>query len=59
MPPKYASTRLSMPGNVTFYERLGYRVTGTEPHKKGPDIIVWFEKELPAVVAGQQTFGAG
>jgi GNAT superfamily N-acetyltransferase len=51
-------TRQSMPGNITFYERLSYRVTSTEPHKRGPDTIVWFEKELPAVVAGQQNAGA-
>jgi GNAT superfamily N-acetyltransferase len=52
-------TRRSMPGNITFYERLAYRVTGTEPHKKGPDTIVWFEKELPSEVAGQQNIEAG
>jgi len=51
-------TRRSMPGNIAFYKRLGYRVFSTEPHKKGPDTIVWFEKELPAAVASQQNAGA-
>jgi GNAT superfamily N-acetyltransferase len=44
-------TRQSMPSNLSFYERLGYHVTHTEPHRKGPDTIVWFAKELPPVGA--------
>lgn len=40
------STRQSMPGNLAFYERLGYQVTKIEPYPKGPDTNVWFAKEL-------------
>lgn len=39
-------TRLSMPSNLAFYERLGYRIVHTEPHSRGNDTNVWFEKEL-------------
>jgi ribosomal protein S18 acetylase RimI-like enzyme len=39
-------TRESMPGNIRFYERLGYTIVEREPHTRGPDTIVWFEKEL-------------
>jgi ribosomal protein S18 acetylase RimI-like enzyme len=39
-------TRQSMPTNLAFYEQLGYKVVGTEPHSKGPDTNVWLEKEL-------------
>ncbi len=42
----YLGTRASMPGNIAFYERLGYRIVKREPHPRGPDINVWFEKEL-------------
>ncbi|MDQ3706245.1 MAG: GNAT family N-acetyltransferase [Chloroflexota bacterium] len=42
----HLGTRLSMPGNLAFYERLGYRVDSTEPHPRGNDTNVWFEKEL-------------
>lgn len=42
----YLGTRLSMPGNIAFYERLGYRIVHTEPHPRGDDTNVWFEKEL-------------
>lgn len=42
----HLGTRLSMPGNIAFYERLGYRIVRTEPHPRGPDTNVWFEKEL-------------
>jgi GNAT superfamily N-acetyltransferase len=42
----YLGTRISMPGNLAFYERLGYRVVKEEPHPRGPDINIWFEKEL-------------
>jgi len=40
------ATRQSIPGNIAFYERLGYRVVERVPHPRGPDITVWFEKEL-------------
>lgn len=39
-------TRQSMPGNLVFYEQMGYHVVGTEPHKRGPDTNVWLEKQL-------------
>ncbi|HEX8218618.1 MAG TPA: GNAT family N-acetyltransferase [Chloroflexia bacterium] len=42
----HLGTRLSMPSNLAFYERLGYRVVLTEPHPRGDDTNVWFEKEL-------------
>jgi GNAT superfamily N-acetyltransferase len=44
------ATRESVPGNLRFYERLGYRVAERVAHARGPDITVWFEKEL-----GEQT----
>jgi ribosomal protein S18 acetylase RimI-like enzyme len=40
------ATRQSIPSNIAFYERLGYRVVERVPHPRGPDITVWFEKEL-------------
>ena len=40
----FLATRESMPGNLLFYERLGYRIVSREPHPRGPDVIVWFEK---------------
>ncbi len=40
------ATRESVPGNLRFYERLGYRVVKRVAHARGPDITVWFEKEL-------------
>ena len=40
------STRQSMPHNLAFYQRLGYQITKIEPYAKGPDINVWFAKEL-------------
>ncbi len=42
------ATRESVPGNLQFYERLGYRVVERVAHARGPDITVWFEKELGA-----------
>ena len=42
----HLGTRLSMPSNLAFYERLGYRIVYTEPHPRGNDTNVWFEKEL-------------
>lgn len=39
-------TRQSMPGNLAFYSRLGYRIVGTEPNSRGPDTNIWFAKEL-------------
>ena len=40
------STRRSLPRNLSFYRRLGYTVTKEEPHHRGPDWTVWFEKDL-------------
>jgi GNAT superfamily N-acetyltransferase len=42
-------TRESMPSNVAFYEQLGYRIVERQPHSRGPDVILWFEKELEAL----------
>jgi ribosomal protein S18 acetylase RimI-like enzyme len=42
-------TRESMPNNVAFYESLGYRIVEREPHSRGPDTLLWFEKELEGV----------
>jgi ribosomal protein S18 acetylase RimI-like enzyme len=42
------ATRQSIPGNIAFYERLGYKVVERVPHPRGPDTVVWFEKELSA-----------
>jgi ribosomal protein S18 acetylase RimI-like enzyme len=42
----YLGTRASMPGNVAFYEQLGYTIVKQEPHPRGPDLNVWFEKVL-------------
>jgi ribosomal protein S18 acetylase RimI-like enzyme len=39
-------TRRSLPRNISFYRRLGYRITREEPHRRGPDWTVWFEKDL-------------
>jgi GNAT superfamily N-acetyltransferase len=39
-------TRQSMPGNLAFIEGLGYSIAEREQHPRGPDINVWFEKEL-------------
>lgn len=41
-------TRQSMPSNLAFYQRLGYRITATEPHARGPDVVLCFEKDLGA-----------
>ena len=40
-------TRQSMPVNLAFYDRLGYQIVSREPHLRGPDVWVWYEKELP------------
>jgi predicted N-acetyltransferase YhbS len=40
------ATRESIPGNIAFYGHIGYRITEKVQHPRGPDIVVWFEKEL-------------
>jgi ribosomal protein S18 acetylase RimI-like enzyme len=40
------ATRQSVPSNISFYKRLGYTITERVPHPRGPDITVWFEKEV-------------
>jgi ribosomal protein S18 acetylase RimI-like enzyme len=40
------ATRESIPGNIAFYERIGYHITEKVQHPRGPDIVVWFEKEV-------------
>lgn len=51
--PSLGRTRLRLGSrcraNLAFYERLGYRAVEREPHPHGPDINVWFEKELEGV----------
>jgi ribosomal protein S18 acetylase RimI-like enzyme len=42
----YLETRASMPGNLAFYERLGYAIVKEEDHPRGPDINVGFEKPI-------------
>src|SRR5262245_35630088 len=41
-------TRQSMQSNLAFYERLGYHIFKTEAHPRGPDVTVWFAKEMRA-----------
>jgi ribosomal protein S18 acetylase RimI-like enzyme len=45
----HLETRGSMPGNLAFYEGLGYTVTAREPSPRGPDTRVSFEKHLTGV----------
>jgi hypothetical protein len=42
----HLGTRGSMPGNLAFYDRLGYTIVKREQHLRGPDVWVSFEKEL-------------
>lgn len=42
-----AGARRRLPGNVAFYERLGYRIVAVEPYPAGiDDDTVWLEKLL-------------
>ncbi|WNG38212.1 GNAT family N-acetyltransferase [Archangium violaceum] len=44
-----AGTRRRLPGNVAFYERLGYQLVAVEPYPAGiDDETVWLEKRLLA-----------
>ena len=45
----HLETRDSTPGNLAFYEGLGYSIVGREPNQRGPDVNVSFEKELTGV----------
>lgn len=45
----HLETRASMPGNIAFYEGLGYTIVNRMPNSRGPDINVSFEKELTNV----------
>ena len=45
----HLETRASMPGNITFYEGLGYSIVSRMPNPRGPDINVAFEKVLADV----------
>ena len=38
-----------MPGNLAFYEGLGYTIVNRAPNPRGPDVNVSFEKELTSV----------
>lgn len=38
--------RASLPSNVALYRSLGYTVSGTESHPRGPDTVVSMAKRL-------------
>ncbi|MGH2447402.1 MAG: GNAT family N-acetyltransferase [Chloroflexota bacterium] len=40
--------RGSLPDNVAIYRRLGYRVLGSAPHRRGEDTVVTLRKNLTA-----------
>ncbi|HEX2911661.1 MAG TPA: GNAT family N-acetyltransferase [Chloroflexia bacterium] len=42
----HLATRASLPGNISFYQRLGYIITSSEPHSRGDDVVVNFSKHL-------------
>jgi PPOX class probable F420-dependent enzyme len=41
--------RASLPGNLRFYEDLGYRVRGSHPHPRGPDFDMTLSKYVGRV----------
>jgi len=45
----HLETRASMPGNLAFYEGLGYTAVSRMPNPRGPDVNIAFEKELTGV----------
>jgi len=38
--------RMALPGNLAFYQSLGYEVVKIEPHPKGGDDVAWMGKRL-------------
>jgi GNAT superfamily N-acetyltransferase len=38
--------RMSLPRNVSLYERLGYKLIDVSPHPKGPDMVGTMIKDL-------------
>jgi PPOX class probable F420-dependent enzyme len=40
--------RASLPGNLRFYEELGYRTQASRPHPRGPDFDMTLSKDLRA-----------
>lgn len=53
------STRQSMSNNLVFYVRLGYSVTKIEPYPKGPDVNVFFAKDLSHPPESRSFSGSG
>ncbi len=39
-------TRESMPGNIAFYQKLGYQILNVTPHERGPDMVIWLGKSV-------------
>jgi PPOX class probable F420-dependent enzyme len=44
--------RASLPGNLRFYEELGYRARASQPHPRGPDFELTLSKRLAPPRAG-------
>ncbi len=40
--------RASLPGNLRFYEELGYRTRASHPHPRGPDFDMTLSKDVSA-----------
>ena len=40
--------RMSLPGNLALYRKLGYEVVEIQPHPRGPDRVAWLMKRLGA-----------
>jgi GNAT superfamily N-acetyltransferase len=38
--------RMSLPGNLALYEKLGYRMVEVQPHPRGPDRVATLVKQL-------------
>jgi ribosomal protein S18 acetylase RimI-like enzyme len=38
--------RMSLPRNLSFYRRLGYKIEEVEPHPRGPDMVATLVKRL-------------
>ena len=38
--------RASLPGNLHFYEDLGYRTLASSPHPRGPDFDMTLSKDV-------------
>jgi PPOX class probable F420-dependent enzyme len=51
-PEVRVGVRASLPGNLRFYEELGYRTRGSQPHARGPDFDMTLSKRLAPRPAG-------